>query len=149
MHERIRKLRKSLDLTQEKFAERIGIKRNTIATYESGRNEPVDSVVALICREFHVNEDWLRYGTGEMFSPEPEDELQALTEKYGLTAADRILIEKFINLKVESREAVLQFITDVAAALGSDGFYEDVPDSGEDLEKEVSPVGSEIEGDVG
>lgn len=149
MHERIRKLRKSLDLTQEKFAERIGIKRNTIATYESGRNEPVDSVVALICREFHVNEDWLRYGTGEMFSPEPEDELQALTEKYGLTAADRILIEKFINLKAESREAVLQFITDVAAALGSDGFYEDVPDSGEDLEKEVSPVGSEIEGDVG
>lgn len=149
MHERIRKLRKSLDLTQEKFAERIGIKRNTIATYESGRNEPVDSVVALICREFHVNEDWLRYGTGEMFSPEPEDELQALTEKYGLTAADRILIEKFINLKAESREAVLQFITDVAAALGSDGFYEDVPDSGEDLEKEVSPVGSEIESDVG
>lgn len=149
MHERIRKLRKSLDLTQEKFAERIGIKRNTIATYESGRNEPVDSVVALICREFHVNEDWLRYGTGEMFSPEPEDELQALTEKYGLTSADRILIEKFINLKAESREAVLQFITDVAAALGSDGFYEDVPDSGEDLEKEVSPVGSEIEGDVG
>ena len=149
MHERIRKLRKSLDLTQEKFAERIGIKRNTIATYESGRNEPVDSVVALICREFHVNEDWLRYGIGEMFSPEPEDELQALTEKYGLTAADRILIEKFINLKAESRDAVLQFITDVAAALGSDGFYEDVPDSGEDLEKEVSPVGSEIESDVG
>lgn len=149
MHERIRKLRKSLDLTQEKFAKRIGIKRNTIATYESGRNEPVDSVVALICREFHVNEDWLRYGTGEMFSPEPEDELQALTEKYGLTSADRILIEKFINLKAESREAVLQFITDVAAALGSDGFYEDVPDSGEDLEKEVSLVGSEIESDVG
>lgn len=62
MHERIRKLRRILDLTQEKFAERIGIKRNTVATYESGRNEPVDSVVALICREFHVNEEWLRNG---------------------------------------------------------------------------------------
>ena len=60
MHERIRKLRRILDLTQEKFAERIGIKRNTVATYESGRNEPVDSVVALICREFHVNEEQLR-----------------------------------------------------------------------------------------
>ena len=80
MHERIRKLRRILDLTQEKFAERIGIKRNTVATYESGRNEPVDSVVALICREFHVNEEWLRNGTGEMFAQDSEDEMQALTE---------------------------------------------------------------------
>ncbi len=149
MHERIRKLRKFLDLTQEKFAERIGIKRNTIATYESGRNEPVDSVIALICREFHVNEEWLRYGTGDMFSSEPEDELQALTEKYGLTAADRTLIEKFLTLKAESRNAVIHFIEDVAAALNSDGMYEEVPDSGDELEEVSPPVGSEIKSDVG
>lgn len=149
MHERIRKLRKFLDLTQEKFAERIGIKRNTIATYESGRNEPVDSVIALICREFHVNEEWLRYGTGDMFSSEPEDELQALTEKYGLTAADRTLIEKFLTLKAESRNAVIHFIEDVAAALNSDGMYEEVPDSGDELEEVAPPVGSEIKSDVG
>lgn len=149
MKDRIKKVRRELDLTQQEFADRLGVKRGTVANYEVGRNEPVDSIISLICREFHVNENWLRYGDGEMFSSDPEDELQALTEKYGLTAADRILIEKFVNLKAESREAVLQFITDVAAALGSDGFYEDVPDSGEDLEKEVSPVGSEIESDVG
>lgn len=149
MHERIRKLRKFLDLTQEKFAERIGIKRNTIATYESGRNEPVDSVIALICREFHVNEEWLRYGTGDMFSSEPEDELQALTEKYGLTAADRTLIEKFLTLKAESRNAVIHFIEDVAAALNSDGMYEEVPDSGDELEEVAPSVGSEIKSDVG
>lgn len=149
MHERIRKLRKFLDLTQEKFAERIGIKRNTIATYESGRNEPVDSVIALICREFHVNEEWLRYGTGDMFSSEPEDELQALTEKYGLTAADRTLIEKFLTLKAESRNAVIHFIEDVAAALNSDGMYGEVPDSGDELEEVAPSVGSEIKSDVG
>lgn len=149
MHERIRKLRKFLDLTQEKFAERIGIKRNTIATYESGRNEPVDSVIALICREFHVNEEWLRYGTGDMFSSEPEDELQALTEKYGLSTADRTLIEKFLTLKAESRNAVIHFIEDVAAALNSDGMYEEVPDSGDELEEVAPPVGSEIKSDVG
>lgn len=149
MKDRIKKVRRELDLTQQEFADRLGVKRGTVANYEVGRNEPVDSIISLICREFHVNENWLRYGDGEMFSSDPEDELQALTEKYGLTAADRILIEKFINLKAESREAVLRFITDVAAALGSDGFYEDVPNSGEDLEKEVSPVGSEIESDVG
>lgn len=67
MNERIKKLRKTLDLTQQEFADRLGIKRNTVATYESGRNEPIDAVISLICREFNVNEEWLRNGTGEMF----------------------------------------------------------------------------------
>ena len=48
--ERIKKIRRELNLTQQEFAERIGIKRNTIANYETGRNDPVDSVISLICR---------------------------------------------------------------------------------------------------
>lgn len=67
MNERIRKLRKHLDMTQREFGERLGIKGNTIANYELGRNEPIDAVISLICREFNVNEEWLRNGTGEMF----------------------------------------------------------------------------------
>lgn len=67
MNERIKELRKTLDLTQEKFANRIGIKRNTLANYEIGRNEPIDGIIFSICREFGVNEDWLRYGIGNMF----------------------------------------------------------------------------------
>lgn len=135
MHERIRKLRKTLDLTQEKFAERIGIKRNTIATYESGRNEPVDSVVALICREFHVNEEWLRYGTGEMFTKDSEDELKALTEKYSLTSADRILIEKYVSLNADTRKAILKFMTDVVSSLEEADRYSDIPYTPEELEQ--------------
>lgn len=74
MKERIRKLRRSLDMTQQEFADRIGIKRNTIANYETGRNDPVDSVVSLICREFNVNENWLRTGEGDMFVERTRDE---------------------------------------------------------------------------
>ncbi len=69
MNERLKKLRKTLDLTQQKFGERIGVKGNTIAQYELGRNEPIDAVINLICREFNVNEEWLRTGTGDMFLP--------------------------------------------------------------------------------
>lgn len=68
MKDRIKALRKDLGLTQEKFAERLNIKRNTIATYEIGRNEPIDAVVSLICREFNVNEEWLRTGQGDMYN---------------------------------------------------------------------------------
>ena len=136
MHERIRKLRRILDLTQEKFAERIGIKRNTVATYESGRNEPVDSVVALICREFHVNEEWLRNGPGEMFAQDSEDEMQALTEKYSLSAADRILIEKFVSLKADTRNAILEFMADVVASIQeSEEDFSDVPLTSKEFER--------------
>lgn len=74
MNERLKKLRKTLDLTQQEFADKIGIKRNTMATYESGRNTPIDAVISLICREFNVNEEWLRTGEGEMFIDLTRDE---------------------------------------------------------------------------
>lgn len=67
MNERLKELRKCLNMTQREFADIIGIKGNTIATYESGRNTPIDAVISLICLKFDVNEEWLRYGTGEMF----------------------------------------------------------------------------------
>ena len=50
MNKRIKKLRRELDLTQEKFGARIGVKGNTVAQWESGRNEPPDSSLAFICR---------------------------------------------------------------------------------------------------
>lgn len=67
MNERIKKLRKALNLTQQEFSDRLNIGRGTLANYEVGRNEPIDAVVSLICREFSVNEGWLRTGEGEMF----------------------------------------------------------------------------------
>ncbi len=67
MEKRIKQLRKELGLTQQELADKIGIKRTTIATYESGRNTPIDAVISLICREFNVNEVWLREGSGDMF----------------------------------------------------------------------------------
>lgn len=67
MKEQLKTLRKHLDMTQQAFANRIGLKQNTIAQYEMGRTVPSDAIVFSICREFDVNEDWLRTGEGEMF----------------------------------------------------------------------------------
>lgn len=69
MNERLKKLRKALDLTQQEFATRVGSKRNTIAKYETNTNLPSAAVISLICREFNVNEEWLRTGYGDMFLP--------------------------------------------------------------------------------
>ena len=74
MNERIKQLRKVLNMTQQTFADKIGIKRNTMAQYEIGRNIPIDAVITSICREFNVNEEWLRNGEGEMFVEIPRDD---------------------------------------------------------------------------
>ena len=80
MKNRLTQIRKSEGLSQQEFADRLNIKRGTIANYECGRNEPIDAVITLICRQFNVSEKWLRTGDGEMYLPEDrESEIAKLT----------------------------------------------------------------------
>ena len=88
MDERLKKLRKVLDLTQHEFAARIGVKQNTIATYEMGKGRvPSSQTLKSICREFNVNEEWLRDGTGDMFVELSRDE-QLMEWAGGILAGD-------------------------------------------------------------
>ena len=118
MNERIKKVRKALDLTQQEFADRIGMKRNSIALIEKGRNTS-DQTVFAICREFNVREEWLRDGTGEMFKATPSSALDALSEEYGLSNAAYVMVEKFVNLKPEAQETIFNYVREVAAAFQS------------------------------
>ena len=87
MNERLKKLRKTLDLTQQKFADRLGVKRNTVGQWECGINAITDQVVFSICREFDVNEEGLRTGEGEMF--EQMTEQQKLLKYTGMLLKDK------------------------------------------------------------
>ena len=79
---RIKELRNSLDLTQQKFADRLGIQRGIIGKYEVDVFAPSDAVISLICRVFNVREAWLRDGTGEMLEVKPRaEELGELVRK--------------------------------------------------------------------
>ena len=67
MQDRIKQLRKALDLTKQEFADRLHIERSTVSNYESGTRSLTNAMISLICREFSVSEVWLRSGEGEMF----------------------------------------------------------------------------------
>ena len=135
MNERIKELRKRLNLTQQQFADRIGIKRNTIANYEIGRNDPVDSVVVLICKEFNVNREWLVSGVGEMFAPDAGNELEALAKKYGYSAAVAVLVEKLVSLPPERQAVVTDFLIEFASGIQS------MKDAGSDPKGKAFPQG--------
>ena len=108
MNERLIKLRKFLHITQQEFANRLNISRSTIATYEVGKSNPSDAAVMLICREFNVNEEWLRNGTGEMFLPTNRyTEITRLTQQLLDEEEDSFknrFISMLVNLNVEEWE---------------------------------------------
>lgn len=71
---RIKEIRISQNLTQEKFANKLKTSRANIAGYEAGTRIPSEAALNNICREFNVSEEWLRHGTGEMFIEQTRDE---------------------------------------------------------------------------
>ena len=123
MNERIKALRKALGLTQQKFADKIGVRQNTVAQYEMGRNSPIDSVTALICREFGVSEAWLRTGDGEMFLPVDADEelAQVLTEiKQSDDSIVKSIIKSYWALDDAGKSVIRQLVADLAEAVQED-----------------------------
>lgn len=76
--ERVKKVRKSLNLTLDKFGEKLGVTKTTVSRIENGINNLTEQMAKSICREFNVNEEWLRTGNGEMTIDYPEDEIAEL-----------------------------------------------------------------------
>lgn len=66
MQNRIKELRKSLGLNQTEFGEKLGVTTSAISGYELGTRVPSDAIIKSICREYGVNETWLRTGAGDM-----------------------------------------------------------------------------------
>lgn len=117
MNDRIKKLRLTLNMTQAEFASHIGVKRNTVSAYESGRNSPITSVVNLICSEFNVSKSWLLYGEGKMFDAQPYRSLDSLAADNDLSVFDYLLLEKYMTLKKADRNAVVRYVQQVADAM--------------------------------
>lgn len=98
MKERLKKLRKTLDLTQQEFADKLKVPRNTIGGYEVGKSNPSDAAVNNICNIFNVNEDWLRTGNGEMFIELTRDEQIEHFVGDALKSEDDSFKKKFISM---------------------------------------------------
>lgn len=120
MNERIKELRKSLNLTMEKFGGRLGVGKTAISKIEKGDNSLTDQMFKGICREFNVSEEWLRTGFGEMFLPDTNEEIEALAKKYNLSHNAQVVIEKFVKLNEADRQVLLSYYLEIAKALAAD-----------------------------
>ena len=102
MHERVKHVRKTLELNQTEFGIKIGLKQRTIADIESGRNTLTERNFEAICRVFNVKPEWLRNNIGEMFMPQRKSQyLDLLVAEYGLNDEHKKLIESILELPPE------------------------------------------------
>lgn len=101
--ERVKAIRKCLNLTLEKFGEKLGVTKTTISRIEKGINGLTDQMTKSICREYHVNYDYLVYGDGEMFDDLPQTIIDELCMQYGLNDFDKSLVKTYITLPESDR----------------------------------------------
>ncbi len=114
MKQRIKEIRKNLRLTQVEFGERIGLKGNTITTYETGIREPSESVIMAICREFNVSREWLETGEGEMFDVVKAAELDRIAAQYSKDPTFRAILDVYAKLPDDSRRIFEKMVCDLS-----------------------------------
>lgn len=108
MNERFKQIRLKLNLTQEEFGERIGIKsRAHISALESGRRTLIDRIITDVCREFNVNEDWLRFGNGETFIEPDSFSLDDYIKSKGATQLELDLIKSYFEIPEDLRNSLM------------------------------------------
>lgn len=108
--ERVREIRKELNLTLEKFGEKLGVGKTAISKIEKGRVNLSDQMAISICREYNVNYDFLIDGEGEMFDDLPQTVLDELCAQYDLDDLDRSLVEMYLEMPEQVRDCLKQEI---------------------------------------
>lgn len=118
--ERIKEIRKTLDLTLDKFGEKLGVTKQTVSRIENGVNNVTDQMARSVCREYNVNYDYLMYGEGEMFDNLPQTIVDELCVQYDLNDFDKALVEMYVSLPTGSRERIKEYMKQLVKKVGWD-----------------------------
>lgn len=108
MKGRIKFIRKSAHMNQTEFGAKIGLKQTSIAAYECGARRPLDTVIASICREFNVREEWLRYGRGDPYLPRGDADI--LADQLHFSPEQRELLQIIFEQPEEVQDAILNLL---------------------------------------
>lgn len=127
--QRVRELRKNLGLTLEKFGKSLGVGKTAISKIENQENNLTDQMVLSICREYNVNEEWLRTGEGEVFVKlSPAEEVASyvsdLLEDDGENPLYGIIIQimkTYSGLSPKSQEVIRDFARQLAENIKEKG----------------------------
>lgn len=113
INERIREIRKALELNQRDFSQKAKIGHSTLAMFETGQRIPKDIHISQICQAFNVNEEWLRTGNGEMFRRDEDADIAKLTQEFSLSRFGQAAIKGYSHLNDFEKVAIGNYIKSV------------------------------------
>jgi len=113
LNERLKYIRNHFKLSQDEFGKKINVTRSHVSALEKSKRTITDRIINDICREFNVNEEWLRYGTGEMFAPTFNDKLDQLATEYNFSKLEYTFFSSYLKLDEKKREAVTEFLESI------------------------------------
>lgn len=114
-------LRKRLNISQEAFGIRLGVTGAGISKIENGQRNLTEQMIILICREFNINERWLRYGEGEIFKEKLPYDIEQFAVTYNLDELDIKIIQEYINLNANHRKVLKEYILRIVGMDAKDG----------------------------
>ena len=109
MNLRIKEKRIERGLSQKALASMIGISDAAVSKIESGTNNPSDRTIKLIADSLNVSENWLRTGEGSSELRVSGNAMDALVKERNLSELDRNMLESFLSLTPQQREAFNAF----------------------------------------
>lgn len=117
IHDRIRDLRKHLKMNQTDFGQRLNLSQTAIGQYENGTRNITDRTVSQICSTFHVSEEWLRTGEGDMLQESETSLFAAFSKQYELTAAEQQVARYLLALSPDERKHILKHLRGLSDAI--------------------------------
>ena len=151
--ERVKEVRKSLNLTMEQFGNKLGVTKVAISNIEKEKRNLTEQMSRAICREFNVSEEWLLNGTGDMFTSN-ESEYSTMIDQimHGENEFAKNIFKTFALFDVKDWEALERMISkynSVADPEPDISLYDSVPDTPEELERLFPPVEKDAKRGVG
>lgn len=139
INDRILELMKNEKIKQVEFANRIGVSQSYMSKLfksDTG-SKPSDRLIRIICDEFNVNEEWLRFGTGEMYNQINEDTLNKLIKEYNLREADKRILKTYLSLNESNRDAFQKFLEVLATNMANDDTVNNTDETSATVEKKI------------
>jgi transcriptional regulator with XRE-family HTH domain len=136
INQRIKELRSSLGLNQKDFGEKIGLKKSAASWIEKEGNSVIDQNIRLICDTFHISEEWIRIGKGDMYAPDsPGDIFDSMRDELNLSNVEEKILRGYFELDDHSRKAVTDFIVNIGRSTAKEPIPENETDEDDnDLE---------------
>lgn len=148
INERIAQCIAITGLTKTAFAQKINLSQPHMSKIALGHSAPTDRTIADICREFNVNETWIRTGKGKMFNTTPDTLEDKLAQEYGLDDLGRQIMSAYLKLGESDRLAVGRLIQNILDERTPAPAQPEADKGGQEQPRYHVPMDEEIEREV-